>query len=176
MVESASQAAAVYNTSKATGRIGLDCEGVRLSRSGRVCLVQVQAGETCYMFDVLKADASIMSQLKAVLEDVSVIKIINDSRNDSVSLFYQKGIKIQNIFDTQVAYGLIGLWDTQAQQQDLIGLERLLITYNLPAPASKQAVTKRFKGDFGMWKWRPIPQDLLQQAALPAEAVVQSVT
>ena len=38
----------------------------------------------------------------------------------------------------QVAYGLIGLWDTQAQQQDLIGLERLLITYNLPAPASKQ--------------------------------------
>ncbi len=41
MVESAGQAAAVYATSKATGRIGLDCEGVRLSRSGRVCLVQV---------------------------------------------------------------------------------------------------------------------------------------
>ncbi len=27
------------------------------------------------------------------------------------------------------------------------------------------AVTKRFKGDFGMWKRRPIPQDLLQYAA-----------
>ncbi len=46
MVESASQAAAVYNTSKATGRIGLDCEGVRLSRSGRVCLVQVCSPST----------------------------------------------------------------------------------------------------------------------------------
>jgi len=63
---------------------------------------QVQAGDTCYMFDVLKAGANVMSQLKAMLEDVSVVKVIHDSRNDSVSLFYQKGIKIQNIFDTQV--------------------------------------------------------------------------
>ena len=38
----------------------------------------------------------------------------------------------------QVAYGLIGLWDMQAQKQDLIGLESLLTTYSLPAPASKQ--------------------------------------
>ena len=58
------------------------------------------------MFDVLRADADIMSQLKAMLEDVSVVKIIHDSRNDSVSLFYQKGIKIQNIFDTQVRCNL----------------------------------------------------------------------
>ena len=31
-------------------------------------------------------------------------------------------------------------------------------------PSCNAAVTKRFKGDFGMWKRRPIPQDLLQYA------------
>ena len=41
MVESAGQAAAVYTKSKAIGKIGLDCEGVHLSRKGPVCLVQV---------------------------------------------------------------------------------------------------------------------------------------
>ena len=36
---------------------------------------------------------------------------------------------------------------------------------SLNCPSCNAAVTKRFKSDFGMWKRRPIPQDLLQYAA-----------
>lgn len=41
MVTTAKQAKAVYGIAKNTGRVALDCEGCRLSRTGQLCLVQV---------------------------------------------------------------------------------------------------------------------------------------
>lgn len=40
MVTTAKQAKAVYGIARNTGRVAVDCEGCRLSRTGQLCLVQ----------------------------------------------------------------------------------------------------------------------------------------
>ena len=66
--------------------------------------LQVQISSTCYLFDVLKANRGAMQQLKLLLEDTAVTKVVHDCRNDTVALFHQKGIEVKNIFDTQVSH------------------------------------------------------------------------
>ena len=65
-------------------------------------LLQIQAGDTCYIVDALTAQGGVMKSLKALLEDKTVVKVIHDCRQDSAALYYQKGIKLENVFDTQV--------------------------------------------------------------------------
>ncbi len=65
-------------------------------------LLQIQAEDTCYILDALTAQGDVMKSLKALLEDKTVVKVIHDCRQDSAALFYQKGIKLENVFDTQV--------------------------------------------------------------------------
>ena len=65
------------------------------------CL-QVFASHTCYLFDMLQINEDVLDYLKAILEDENVTKVIHDCRQDSAALFYQFGIKLHNIFDTQV--------------------------------------------------------------------------
>lgn len=62
----------------------------------------MKPGNECYNFDIFKMNSEVMQQLKAILEDDTVVKVMHDCRHDSAALWYQKGIKIRNIFDTQV--------------------------------------------------------------------------
>ena len=54
------------------------------------------------MFDVFQAGLCIAAQLKAMLQDSTIVKVMHDCRQDSAALYYQMGIKLQNIYDTQV--------------------------------------------------------------------------
>lgn len=67
---------------------------------------------TCYQFDMLQVDGAFLPQLKSILEDVNVTKVMHDCRQDSAALFYQFGIKLQNVLDTQVS-GLVCIIDVQ---------------------------------------------------------------
>lgn len=51
---------------------------------------------------MLQIDQDTLEQLKAILEDENVTKVIHDCRQDSAALFYQFNIKLQNVLDTQV--------------------------------------------------------------------------
>ena len=62
----------------------------------------MQAGSVCYLFDVIQASNGAMQYLRGLLEDPGVMKVVHDCRQDSVALSFQKGIKLNNIFDTQV--------------------------------------------------------------------------
>ena len=70
---------------------------------GNVCL-QVCDNHTCYLFDMLQPDKDVLRYLKAILEGGSVTKVIHDCRQDSAALYYQFGIKLQNVLDTQVCF------------------------------------------------------------------------
>lgn len=63
----------------------------------------MKAGIECYIFDILKMNSEVLQQLQAILEDDTVIKVMHDCRQGSAALWYQKGVKICNIFDTQVS-------------------------------------------------------------------------
>lgn len=65
------------------------------------CL-QVFVGSTCYLFDMLQITEPFLQQLKSILEDLNVTKVMHDCRQDSAALFYQFGIKLHNVLDTQV--------------------------------------------------------------------------
>ncbi len=64
--------------------------------------MQVLAGAQCYIFDMLQQDSVIIGELRNVLQDSSVVKVMHDCRQDSAALFYQAKIKLNNVFDTQV--------------------------------------------------------------------------
>lgn len=72
--------------------IGLDCEGSHLSRTGRICLIQVAlpSMETC-LFDLISMDPSTLVLLKEglgrILADPRIKKVLHDCRRDSDALF-----------------------------------------------------------------------------------------
>lgn len=51
---------------------------------------------------MLQSDETVLKVLKDILEDKSVTKVMHDCRQDSAALFYQFGIKLKNVLDTQV--------------------------------------------------------------------------
>lgn len=94
--------------------IAVDCEGVNMSRVGPVTLLQVATDTDAYLFDVqamgracfeMVSDAAVTNgaNLKSVLEDPKVVKLMFDCRVDSDALFHQHGVSLQNVFDVQLA-------------------------------------------------------------------------
>ncbi len=51
---------------------------------------------------MLLQDLDIVKELKSLMENSSVVKVIHDCRQDSAALFYQLQIRLDNVFDTQV--------------------------------------------------------------------------
>ncbi|KAL3157622.1 hypothetical protein ABBQ32_012070 [Trebouxia sp. C0010 RCD-2024] len=86
--------------------IAVGCEG-DLSKKGRICLIQVYAAPVCFIFDMVTIDhsvrAALISGLKQVLEDNSVIKIMHDCRRPAAAIRYQLQINLCNVFDTQAS-------------------------------------------------------------------------
>lgn len=86
--------------------LAVDCEGVQLSRTGALTLVQIATSEspTVFLFDVhsIRERDVLVRTLKVLLEDHTRAKILHDCRRDAEALFYQLGIRINNVIDTQV--------------------------------------------------------------------------
>jgi hypothetical protein len=114
--------------------IALDCEGSHLSRTGRICLVQVAlpSTETC-LFDLISMDPSTLVLLKEglgrILADPRITKVLHDCRRDS-----DAGIRLENVFDMQASYvELLRTRKAQAHSASgyipLPGLNKLLKDY-----------------------------------------------
>ncbi|KAH6922349.1 hypothetical protein HPB50_013389 [Hyalomma asiaticum] len=94
--------------------VALDTEGVNLGPQGPLTLVQLATpvGEV-FLFDVQSAPQLFTEgHLRDILEAEHITKVMHDCRNDSAALFFQFGIKLQNVFDTQAAHAAL-------QQQDV---------------------------------------------------------
>ena len=92
--------------------VAFDAEGVDLSREGRVTLISigisVEGGVHVFLFDPIHHDAEFRRELlvctKNLLEDVEIVKIVHDCRQDSDALHrtLTPSISLTNVFDTQV--------------------------------------------------------------------------
>jgi ribonuclease D len=70
-----------------------------------LCLIQLISPEGMYLIDTLKV--SDLSSFTPLLENPEILKITHSGEND-FRLFYQKfGITPSNLFDTQLAFGLV---------------------------------------------------------------------
>ena len=85
--------------------VALDTEFERI-RTYKPILSIVQVcfeDEEPKIFDVLKKDPDEMNELKILLSNDKIIKIIHSARQDVEAVYYHFGIAMQNIFDTQIA-------------------------------------------------------------------------
>ncbi|KAK1859820.1 hypothetical protein I4F81_002414 [Pyropia yezoensis] len=164
----AATAAAAYLSTFRT--LAVDCEGVALSRSGRLCLVQIASPRRAYLFDTVTC-AGVLAPVRALLEDPSVTKLLHDCRHDADALAHQAGVLLAGVRDTQVAYGLLVAAAGHAHSLP-VSLSTLLRKY---APASvadvalKAAVKARFVADPGLWAARPLDADALAYAVVDVQ-------
>ena len=70
-------------------------------------MMQVYAAPICFIFDLVAVSPqtleTLVSGLRQVLESDSIIKVMHDSGKPAAAVFYQLGIRLCNVFDTQVA-------------------------------------------------------------------------
>jgi len=170
--------------------VAVDCEGVAMSRTGRVTLIQVATEHKVYLFDVLKLGSAAFeaygdgpsgnggsqTTLKHVLEGSSVLKLMYDCRRDSDSLFHQFNVKLQAVLDIQLLD--VALHRQQGQiVERLSGFARCARlwlgskTYG-PVMSLKEKIkskyAERIDGDENsdIWAKRPMCADVLRYAAV----------
>jgi ribonuclease D len=72
-----------------------------------ICLVQLNVGAKVYLVDPIK-----MQDLQALWQrvaDPSIVKVLHAASQDLTIIFQRSGLIPQNIFDTQIAAGFVGL-------------------------------------------------------------------
>eukprot|EP00898_Chlorokybus_atmophyticus_P008824 jgi/Chlat1/8943/Chrsp94S00693 len=147
-------------------RIGIDCEGIALSKTGPLCLVQLAAEGFVALLDPvgakLKSETdynAVVDLMRKLLEDERITKVVHDGRQDALALYHQFDITLRSVVDTQVLAQQI----TKGQKE---GLNALLRKYNLPANVQKDAIDHR------QWSKRPLSRLQLEYAAADASQLL----
>lgn len=175
------RAVEVLSTKK---RIAVDCEGVLLSRTGRLCLLQLAIPDAVYVIDLVGNDPSDTQYaqslfdkggLKGLLEDSEVVKVMHDCRHDSDALYHQFGVKLGPVIDTQVAFSV--LRRVRGMEEGLpVSLKTLLKKFQFASEGDlelKKSVKESMKGDDGFWLKRPLSEQALCYARFDVEHLLQ---
>ncbi|PFH37372.1 3'-5' exonuclease domain-containing protein [Besnoitia besnoiti] len=144
--------------------VALDCEGVALGRFGRVCTVQLATASHTLLLDAFKTGiVGENPKLKEILESPHIVKVCHDCREDASALFHQHGIRLRNVFDTQVAHQVLCERDGEAPFQ--ASLTELLRSFlNLRDHGVSAQAKRAMEADPSVWCGRPLSTDLLRYA------------
>ena len=85
--------------------IAYDCEGVRLSRTGKITLLQIAIPRKIFLIDVMTIggkEVFIDGGLKDIIESEEILKLAYDVRMDSDALFHQHDVVLKNVLDLQL--------------------------------------------------------------------------
>ncbi|KAG9145598.1 hypothetical protein Leryth_021546 [Lithospermum erythrorhizon] len=148
--------------------IGFDCEGVDLCRHGTLCIMQLAFPDAIYLVDAIEGGDSLVKACKPALESTYITKVIHDCKRDSEALYYQFGIKLHNVVDTQIAYSLIKEQEGQKRlPDDYISFVTLLADpqYCGVAYAEKEEVRFLLRKDPNFWTYRPLSEQMVRAAA-----------
>lgn len=89
-------------------RIAVDCEGVALSRKGRLCLVQLASPDDVFIVDIVVGGAALFDAgLRELLESPRCIKVMHDCRHDCDALLHQFGVRLAPVLDTQISFSVL---------------------------------------------------------------------
>jgi hypothetical protein len=173
--------------------IALDIEGKDLGRHGTISLIQIfnEKDDTVYLFDIYTLGKRAFSRnegnLKTLLESDKVQKLIFDVRADADALFHLYNVKLQNVFDIQILFQsrfdecpntrLMGL----GRIMDIIKTNNFSKTYgpeyavDIPREDTdaKEAGKEIFIEKPDAWELRPIPEVLMQYAAVDVKYLIE---
>jgi hypothetical protein len=150
--------------------IAVDCEwaGPRdVPRSQELCLVQIaDPKDRAYIFDICVGGKDLFDKgdLRKLLENPKIVKIFHDCRWDSDILWHAMGVRLQNVFDTQVGYACY-----RRQQESFtplpVGLKSLLKRFALGGThTTKEEAREDMDKKQDYWKIRPLTELMLQYA------------
>ncbi|XP_077210649.1 3'-5' exonuclease domain-containing protein / K homology domain-containing protein / KH domain-containing protein [Tasmannia lanceolata] len=148
--------------------IGFDCEGVDLCRYGTLCIMQLAFPDAVYLVDAIQGGEMLMKACKPALESSYITKVIHDCKRDSEALYFQFGIKLHNVVDTQIAYSLIEEQEGKRRTpDDYISFVGLLADprYCGVSYLEKEEVRVLLRQDPEFWTYRPLSELMVRAAA-----------
>ncbi|XP_031372620.1 uncharacterized protein LOC116187806 isoform X2 [Punica granatum] len=148
--------------------IGFDCEGVNLCRHGSLCIMQVAFPDAIYLVDALTGGETLMKACQPALESSYITKVIHDCKRDSEALYFQFGIKLNNVVDTQIAYSLLEEQEGKKRLPgDYISFVGLLADprYCGVSYLEKEEVRLLLRKDPMFWTYRPFSDMMVRAAA-----------
>uniref|UniRef100_A0A3B5BDD6 3'-5' exonuclease domain-containing protein n=1 Tax=Stegastes partitus TaxID=144197 RepID=A0A3B5BDD6_9TELE len=150
--------------------IGVAAEGVEVFKSGRLCWLQIATKNKVYLFDILLLGArAFKNGLSMILESKHILKVIHDCRAIGGCLITQFGVKLANIFDTQVADVMCFYSETGGFLPDRVSTLQAVVNLHLKVlyvwfPGLSVCVFLQEERE--MWYKRPCPVSLLKVLAL----------
>ncbi|KAL1552375.1 piRNA biogenesis protein EXD1-like [Salvia divinorum] len=148
--------------------IGFDCEGADLCRQGTLCIMQLAFPNAIYLVDAIQGEESLVEACKPALESSYITKVIHDCKRDSEALYFQFGIKLHNVVDTQIAYSLIKEQEGQKRLQDgHISFVDLLADpkFGGISYVEKGEIRIFLRQDPKFWTYRPLSELMIRAAA-----------
>ncbi|XP_054795911.1 uncharacterized protein LOC129301370 [Prosopis cineraria] len=148
--------------------IGFDCEGVDLCRNGALCIMQLAFPDAIYLVDAIEGGEMLIRACKPALESSYITKVIHDCKRDSEALYFQFGIKLNNVVDTQIAYSLIEEQEGRKRlPDDYISFVGLLADpyYCGISYVEKEEVRILLRQDPKFWTYRPLSELMVRAAA-----------
>ena len=157
--------------------IAYDCEGVKLSRTGKIMLLQIATSNPSkiYLLDLLTAGGDEIFNkggLKKIVESPEILKLVYDVRMDSDALFHQHDVLMQNVLDLQI----LDIAIRRASGNNVERLPSLLRTVGRRLSRAEIAVCEDLKRrvktmytsveDGDLWTRRPLSDDARRYATL----------
>ncbi|XP_070554413.1 uncharacterized protein [Ptychodera flava] len=149
--------------------IAINMEGVLIGRQGTICVLQVATRQHVFLFDMIKLGLRGFNQgLGEVLECKVITKVMHDCRQPSDALFHLYGLKLVNVFDTQVADVIVwrnrngGDLPRYVRGQVACLLEHMNLT--LDQVYFQRVRSKCIEIDQAVWTQRPLSQYLIEAA------------
>ncbi|XP_032355523.1 piRNA biogenesis protein EXD1 isoform X1 [Etheostoma spectabile] len=151
--------------------IGVGADGVEVFKHGRLCWLQIATKSKVYLFDILILGArAFKNGLSMILESKHILKVIHDCRAIAGCLIAQFGVKLTNVFDTQVADVMCFYSETGGLLPDRVSTLQEVVSLHLKVPSSQllslQMMSQLTKEELEMWYKRPCPVPLLKVMAL----------
>ncbi|XP_033967788.1 piRNA biogenesis protein EXD1 [Pseudochaenichthys georgianus] len=153
--------------------IGVGADGVEVFDHGRLCWLQIATKNKVYLFDILLlGPRAFKNGLSMILENKHMLKVIHDCRALAGCLIAQFGVKLTNVFDTQVADVMCFYSNTGGFLPDRVSTLQQVVSLHLKVPSSQllslQMKSQLTKEEREMWYKRPCPVPLLKVMALSA--------
>jgi exonuclease 3'-5' domain-containing protein 1 len=144
---------------------GVSLEGENVCRHGKVSWILISAKKTLVPIDVIalsqEAPTVWDTLKKCIFENKKLVKIFHDCRPAADYLFHKHGIKLINVFDTQVADAFIVRNTTGFHPSELRSLPNVLQLYNARIPSEELDYIRKFDQledkENSPWMVRPLP-------------------
>ncbi|KAL4227333.1 hypothetical protein ACF0H5_012778 [Mactra antiquata] len=152
--------------------IGVKCLGCNVGEhGGRITLVAVSCWDgNIYIFDVIKDSMMYESGLLRLFQSIELLKVFHDCSNDSAGLQKQFRIKLNNVFDTQVAHSII--LERKGLSPRLLSYEKLCDEYHHQLHEPTQEFQRLLVEDINVWARRPVTHEMKLVASSSVKPLV----